>query len=109
MAFPEANIGFLIELYTGRIEASSPGTLPQGMAVADLGHSYAHILERRHGHRVDVAGRHFDATARRIQAGEFAVAALPEPHIYGECDLRTLCRAEGMIGGEAADGLWWTP
>ena len=52
VAFPEANIGFLIELYTGRIEASSPGTLPQGMAVADLGHFYAHILERRHGRRV---------------------------------------------------------
>ena len=51
--------------------------------------------------RVDAAGRHFDATMRRIQAGEFAVAVPPEPGICGECDLRTLCRAEGVIQEEA--------
>ncbi len=87
--------------------------------------TYAHILEQRRGRRVDrlllywtaeerkedalmvlpyrpdrvdAAGKHFDATVRRIQAGEFAVTAPPEPRICGECDLRTLCRAEGVIG-----------
>ena len=92
--------------------------------------TYAHILEQRHGRRVDrlllywtaeerkedalmvlpyradrvdAAGQHFDATVRRIQAGEFAVAVPPEASICGECDLRTLCRAEGVIGGEAGN------
>ena len=51
--------------------------------------------------RVDAAGRHFDATVQRIQAGEFAVAASPEPGICGECDLWILCRAEGVIEAEA--------
>ena len=89
--------------------------------------TYAHILEQRRGRRVDrlllywtseerkedalmvlpyrpervdAAGRHFDATVRSIQAGEFAVVTPPEPRICRECDLRTLCRAEGVIGGE---------
>lgn len=87
--------------------------------------TYAHILEQRRGRRVDrlllywtaekrkqdalmtlpyrpervaEAGRHFDATVRLIQAGEFAVAAPPEADICQECDLRTLCRADGIIG-----------
>ena len=87
--------------------------------------TYAHILERRHGRhvdrlllywtsearkedalmvlpyrpeRVDESGRHFDATVGRIRAGEFAVTTPPEAAICRECDLRTLCRAEGVIG-----------
>ncbi len=89
--------------------------------------TYAHILEQRRGRRVDrlllywtaeerkedalmvlpyraervdAAGRHFDATVRRIQAGEFSVAVPPEARICRECDLRTLCRAEGLIARE---------
>ena len=89
--------------------------------------TYAHILERRHGKRVDrmllywtseprkedalmalpyrpelvqEAGRHFDETVRRIQAGEFSVKTPPEPAICKECDLRTLCYAEGVIARE---------
>ncbi len=91
--------------------------------------SYAHILERRRGRhadrlilywtsevrkedalmslpydpeRVDEAGRCFDETVRRIQAGEFSVTAPPEAAICRECDLRTLCRAEGIIGESEA-------
>ena len=87
--------------------------------------TYAHILEQRRGKRVDrlllywtseqrkqdalmalpyrperveEAGRHFDATVRRIQAGEFAVVAPPEADICQECDLRRLCRTDGIIG-----------
>ena len=87
--------------------------------------TYAHILERRHGRhvdrlllywtsearkedalmvlpyrpeQVDEAGRHFDATVGRIRAGEFSVTNPPEAAICRECDLRTLCRAEGVIG-----------
>ena len=89
--------------------------------------TYAHILERRHGRRVDrlllywtsearkedalmvlpyrpervdEAGRHFDATVGRIRAGEFAVTTPPEAAICRECDLRALCRAEGVIAKE---------
>ena len=87
--------------------------------------TYAHILERRHGRhvdplllywtsearkedslmvlpyrpeQVDEAGRHFDATVGRIRAGEFSVTTPPEAVICRGCDLRTLCRAEGVIG-----------
>jgi len=86
--------------------------------------TYAHILEQRHGRRVDrlllywtsearkedalvvlpydprrveEAGRHFDDTVRRIQAREFAVREPPEPGICQECDLRLLCHSEGII------------
>ena len=48
--------------------------------------------------RVDEAGRYFDATVGRIRAGEFSVTTPPEAAICRECDLRTLCRAEGVIG-----------
>lgn len=88
--------------------------------------TYAHILEQRHGRRVDrlllywtsepckqdalmvlpydparveEAGRHFDETVRRIQAREFAVTTPPEAAICKECDLRMLCRSEGIITG----------
>jgi DNA helicase-2/ATP-dependent DNA helicase PcrA len=88
--------------------------------------TYAHILERRHGRhvdrlllywtseprkqdalmvlpydpkRVEEAGRHFDETVRRIQAREFAVTTPPEAAICKECDLRMLCRSEGIITG----------
>ena len=88
--------------------------------------TYAHILERRYGRhvdrlllywtsephkqdalmvlpydpkRVEEAGLHFDDTVRRIQAREFAVTAPPEAAICKECDLRMLCRSEGIIAG----------
>jgi DNA helicase-2/ATP-dependent DNA helicase PcrA len=90
--------------------------------------TYAHILERRHGRRVDrlllywtsearkqdalmvlpydsdrveEAGRHFDEIVRRIQAREFAVTTPPEAAICKECDLKILCHAEGIISREA--------
>ena len=86
--------------------------------------TYAHVLERRHGRRVDRlllywtaetrkedalmilpydarrvedAGRHFDDTVRRIQAREFAVSVLPEPAICKECDLRSFCVGDGTL------------
>ncbi|MCC7013392.1 MAG: ATP-dependent helicase [Planctomycetes bacterium] len=90
--------------------------------------TYAHILERRHGKRVDrlllywtaearkedalmvlpydprrveEAGRHFDETVRRIEAWEFAVTTPPEAAICKECDLRSMCSADGVISREA--------
>ena len=92
--------------------------------------TYAHILEQRHGRhvdrlllywtseprkaealmvlpynprRVDEAGRYFDETVRHIQAREFVVKKPPEPAICAECDLRMLCRAEGII--RPAEGI----
>ena len=48
--------------------------------------------------RVDEVGRHFDATVGRIRAGELAVTTPPEAAICRECDLRALCRTDGIIG-----------
>ena len=86
--------------------------------------TYAHILERRHGKRVDrmllywtaearredalmtlpyrpdrvdAAGRHFGRTVRRIESGQFAVSTVPEASICRECDLPALCHADGII------------
>ncbi len=90
--------------------------------------TYAHILERRHGRRVDrlllywtsearkedalmalpydptkveEAGRYFDSVVLRIQGREFAVKRPPERAICKECDLRHMCHAEGIISKEA--------
>jgi DNA helicase-2/ATP-dependent DNA helicase PcrA len=86
--------------------------------------TYAHILEQRHGKRVDrlllywtseprkqdalmvlpydpkrveEAGRHFDTVVGRIQAKQFEVKVPPELAICNECDLRMLCHAEGIL------------
>jgi DNA helicase-2/ATP-dependent DNA helicase PcrA len=91
--------------------------------------TYAHIVEQRHGRRVDrlllywtseerredalmvlphrpdrvqEAGQHFDETVRAIRAGAFNVATPPEAGICAECDLRMLCHAEGVIGGSTS-------
>jgi DNA helicase-2/ATP-dependent DNA helicase PcrA len=86
--------------------------------------TYAHILERRYNKRVDrmllywtaeerkdkalmafpyrperidEAGRYFDQVVARIQAEEFRVTKPPETAICKECDLRSLCAAEGIL------------
>ncbi|MXW02724.1 MAG: ATP-dependent helicase [Holophagales bacterium] len=86
--------------------------------------TYAHILEGRYGKRVDrmllywtsekkreealmtlpyhpesvgEAGRHFDRTVRQIQAAEFRVSTPPEAQVCRQCDLRRLCRADGIL------------
>lgn len=88
---------------------------------------YAHILEKRYAKRperlfiywtseprkrdaltefpyrpelVDEAGRHFDEVVQRIQAKEFRVRVPPEKKICQECDLRTLCAAEGLVAAD---------
>ncbi len=86
--------------------------------------TYAHILERRHGRRVDrlllywtaesekenalmvfpyrperieEAGRYFDEVVKRIQAEEFKVTQPPEAGICKECDIRHLCIEDGTL------------
>jgi len=86
--------------------------------------TYAHILEKRHGRKVDrlllywtaeptrtdalmelpnrpgladEAGRHFDDVVTRIRAHEFGVAKAPEPKICKECDIRPYCVAVGPL------------
>lgn len=86
--------------------------------------TYAHILERRYGKRVDrlllywtaeaqkdnaimafpycpdrivEAGRYFDQVVAKIQTEEFRVKEPPEAAICKECDLRSLCRSDGTI------------
>ena len=89
--------------------------------------TYAHILEQRHGRRVDrmllywtaeprkedalmvlpydpsrvdEAGRHFDSVVGLIQAKAFSITEPPEPGICKECDLRKLCHVEGFLADE---------
>ncbi|MBN2465966.1 ATP-dependent helicase [candidate division WOR-3 bacterium] len=89
--------------------------------------TYAHILQRRHGkypdrlmvywtseprkedaivefayrpELVDSAGRHFDEVVARIQDRDFGIVVRPEKKICKECDLKSLCRAEGVIRDE---------
>ncbi|MDP9474403.1 MAG: ATP-dependent helicase [Actinomycetota bacterium] len=91
--------------------------------------TYAHILERRHGRRperlylywtaepskedalmelpyrpetVDEAGRYFDEMAAKIRRKEFRVLVPPEKKICKECDMKTFCRADGLIGDPGA-------
>jgi DNA helicase II / ATP-dependent DNA helicase PcrA len=47
--------------------------------------------------RIDEAGRYFDQVVARIQAEEFRVTQSPEAAICKECDLRGLCRSDGII------------
>lgn len=86
--------------------------------------TYAHILEALYGKRVDrmllyrtseatkrdalmtlpchpddveEAGPHFNRTVRQIQAAEFRVTT--EGQVCRQCDLRRLCRADGILSG----------
>jgi DNA helicase-2/ATP-dependent DNA helicase PcrA len=86
--------------------------------------TYAHILERRHGKRperlllywtaeerkedavmefpyrpelVDEAGRYFDEVVGKIQVADFRIVRVPERKVCKECDLRSLCAAEGIF------------
>ncbi len=51
--------------------------------------------------RVDEASLHFDDTARRTQARDFAVTTQPEGAGCKECDLRMMCYADGIIRRQA--------
>jgi DNA helicase-2/ATP-dependent DNA helicase PcrA len=86
--------------------------------------TYAHILERRHGKRVErlvlywtaednkanaimefpyrlemvqEAGQHFDDVVTKIEAKDFKILKPPESGICKECDLRPYCLAKGTI------------
>lgn len=47
---------------------------------------------------VDEAGRHFDEVAGKIRRKEFRVLEPPEKKICKECDMKTFCQADGLIG-----------
>lgn len=86
--------------------------------------TYAHILEKRHGRRVErlllywtaeadkrvalmelpyrpervaEAGSAFDDVVRKIQDRDFSVVRVPKPRVCKECDLRPLCVADGVL------------
>ncbi len=117
--------------YDGKLELLDFKTSPRPKDSPDLIAAYerqlctyAHILEQRHGKRVDrlclywtselrkedalmilpydprkveEAGMHFDEIIRRIQQHEFNVIMPPEAKICKECDLRKLCRSDNII------------
>ena len=89
--------------------------------------TYAHVLEQRHGKhperlllywtaesnkaealmeipyrpdKVEAAGQRFDRVVSCIQARDFKVINTPESKVCKECDLKTLCAAEGLISRE---------
>ena len=114
----------------GRLELLDFKTSPRPVSSPELLNryqwqlcTYAHILERRHGKRVDrmllywtseqrkedavmefpyradlvdEAGRHFDIVVAKIKAKEFRVVRPPESGICKECDIRPCCSAEGI-------------
>ena len=46
---------------------------------------------------VDEAGRYFDEVVGKIQAADFRIVRVPERKVCKECDLRSLCAAEGIF------------
>ena len=115
----------------GRLELLDFKTSPRPVDSPELLHmyeqqlcTYAHILERRHGQRVErlvlywtaeekkanaimefpyrpemvaEAGHHFDEVVAKIEANEFRVLTPPEPRICLECDFRSYCQSNGTI------------
>ena len=86
--------------------------------------TYAHILEKRHGKRVerlflywtgeeqkatalmefpyrpelvDQAGRYFDEVVQRIEKEDFRVLSIPDSKICKECDLKHYCIHDGLL------------
>jgi DNA helicase-2/ATP-dependent DNA helicase PcrA len=115
----------------GKLELLDFKTSPKPVASPELMESYkrqlctyAHILERRHGKRVDrlllywtseprkqdalmelpyrpdlveAAGGYFDQVVAKIQSKNFDVRRAPEAKICRECDFRRYCHNEGTI------------
>ena len=50
--------------------------------------------------RIDEAGQHFDEVVGLIQGKNFSIQEPPESRICNECDLRSLCYAEGVVSDE---------
>ena len=50
--------------------------------------------------RIDEAGRHFDQVVGLIRDKNYSIQEPPESAICNECDLRSLCFAEGVISDE---------
>jgi CRISPR/Cas system-associated exonuclease Cas4 (RecB family) len=46
---------------------------------------------------VDEAAKEFDGVVGKIKAKDFRIVTVPEPNICKECDMRSLCFAEGTI------------
>lgn len=49
--------------------------------------------------KVEGAGCRFDNVVSRIQARDFTVTKMPEAKACKECDLKSMCTAEGVLGG----------
>jgi hypothetical protein len=47
--------------------------------------------------KVDEASRRFDNVVAKIQARELRISRVPEAKVCKECDLRALCRADGIL------------
>ena len=55
---------------------------------------------------VDEAGRYFDEVVGKIQAADFRIVRVPERKVCKECDLRSLCAAEGIFEAFRRGSRW---
>ena len=112
--FDGANV--FVEIYTDRIEVSSPGSLPKGLTLADLGRKSVrrNALVSDLLHRIDFVekagtgirrirdeARAQDCPEPQFEANSFvAVTFRPNPEVRAEAEERPMDRVAGEVAGE---------
>ena len=104
--FDGANV--FVEVYTDRIEVISPGALPKGMSVADLGHKTVrrNTLIADLLHRIDFIEK-AGTGIRRIRDG--AKAGYPEPAFDARSFVTVTFRPNPEVRPDAGDVLHLVP
>ena len=112
--FDGANV--FVEIYTARIEVSSPGSLPKGLTLADLGRKSVrrNALVSDLLHRIDFVekagtgirrirdeARAQDCPEPKFEANSFVTVTFrPNPEVRAEAEERPMDRVAGEVAGE---------
>ena len=112
--FDSANV--FVEIYTDRIEVSSPGSLPKGLTLADLGRKSVrrNVLVSDFLHRIDFVEKagtgirriRDEASAQdcpepQFEANRFVTVTFrPNPEVRAEAEERPMDRVAGEVAGE---------
>ena len=112
--FDGANV--FVEIYTDRIEVSSPGSLPKGLTLADLGRKSVrrNALVSDLLHRIDFVekagtgirrirdeARAQDCPEPQFEANSFVTVTFrPNPEVRAEAEERPMDRVAGEVAGE---------